>query len=48
MEQFGAPEALWDLEVENFPSVVTMDSHGNSFHKDLERESAEKLQALST
>ena len=29
---FGVPEALWVIEVENFPAVVTMDSHGNSQH----------------
>jgi tartrate/fumarate subfamily iron-sulfur-dependent hydro-lyase beta chain len=32
MEKFGAPEAIWELEVENFPAVVTMDAHGNSLH----------------
>src|SRR5512137_1134169 len=25
MEQFGAPEAIWEFEVEDFPVVVTMD-----------------------
>jgi len=35
MEQFGAPEAIWEFEVENFPAVVTMDSHGGSLHKDV-------------
>lgn len=35
MEQFGAPEAIWELEVEKFPAVVTMDSHGNSLHKEV-------------
>ena len=35
MEQFGAPEAIWVLEVENFPAVVTMDAHGNSLHRDV-------------
>ena len=33
LEQFGAPEAIWELEVAAFPVVVTMDSHGNSLHK---------------
>jgi fumarate hydratase subunit beta len=33
MDVFGAPEAIWEFEVENFPVVVTMDSHGNSLHK---------------
>ena len=35
MERFGAPEAIWELEVENFPAVVTMDSHGNSLHREV-------------
>jgi len=35
MEEFGAPEAIWEFEVENFPAVVTMDSHGNSLHKEV-------------
>jgi len=32
MEKFGAPEAIWELEVEAFPAVVTMDAHGGSLH----------------
>jgi fumarate hydratase class I len=35
MEKFGAPEAIWEFEVENFPAVVTIDAHGNSLHKDV-------------
>jgi len=35
MEQFGAPEAIWEFEVEDFPAVVTIDSQGNSLHKDV-------------
>lgn len=35
MEKFGAPEAIWQFEVENFPAVVTMDSHGKSLHKEV-------------
>jgi tartrate/fumarate subfamily iron-sulfur-dependent hydro-lyase beta chain len=35
MEEFGAPEAIWELEVENFPAVVTIDAHGNSLHRDV-------------
>jgi tartrate/fumarate subfamily iron-sulfur-dependent hydro-lyase beta chain len=27
---FGVPEAMWVIEVKNFPAVVTMDSHGES------------------
>jgi fumarate hydratase class I len=35
MEKFGAPEAIWELEVVDFPAVVTMDAHGNSLHRDV-------------
>ena len=35
MEEFGAPEAIWEFEVERFPAIVTMDSHGNSLHKEV-------------
>jgi fumarate hydratase class I len=29
---FGVPEAMWVIEVVDFPVVVTMDSHGSSQH----------------
>jgi fumarate hydratase subunit beta len=35
MEKFGAPEAIWEFEVVDFPAVVTMDSHGYSLHKEV-------------
>lgn len=35
LEKFGSPEAIWELEVETFPAVVTMDSHGNSLHHEV-------------
>jgi len=43
---FGVPEALWVLEVENFPAVVTMDSHGNSLHAEVEASSKAALERL--
>jgi fumarate hydratase class I len=33
MDEFGAPEAIWEFQVEDFPAVVTIDSHGGSLHK---------------
>ncbi len=30
LKELGSPEAIWELEVEDFPVVVTMDSHGSS------------------
>jgi fumarate hydratase class I len=35
MDEFGAPEAIWEFRVADFPAVVTIDSHGNSLHKDV-------------
>lgn len=46
LEEFGVPEALWVIEVENFPVVVTMDAHGNSLHREVEAASLEQLKAL--
>jgi fumarate hydratase class I len=44
--EFGTPEAMWQLTVEDFPAIVTMDAHGNSLHKDIEQESAGRLEAI--
>lgn len=46
LEEFGVPEALWVIEVEDFPVVVTMDAHGNSLHREIEGQSGEKLKSL--
>jgi fumarate hydratase subunit beta len=46
LEKFGSPEAIWELKVEKFPVVVTIDAHGNSLHKDIEAESAGHLAQL--
>ena len=35
MEQFGAPEAIWEFQVVKFPAVVTIDAAGNSLHKEV-------------
>ena len=44
-EKFGAPEAIWEFEVEDFPAVVTMDSHGNSLHAEVFEKSKAALAA---
>ena len=41
--EFGVPEAMWHLQVDGFAAIVTMDSHGNSLHADVEKDSLEKL-----
>jgi fumarate hydratase class I len=44
--EFGTPEAMWHLTVEDFPAIVTMDAHGNSLHKDIEQESGAHLATI--
>lgn len=44
--EFGMPEALWVLEVKEFPVVVTMDAHGNDLHANIKAKSAAALQKL--
>jgi fumarate hydratase, class I len=41
--EFGVPEAMWHITVKDFPAIVTMDSHGNSLHADVEKASAKEL-----
>lgn len=43
---FGVPEAFWIIRVEDFPVVVTMDSHGNSLHEQILEHSSAKLAEL--
>jgi len=46
LEEFGVPEAMWVIEVKNFPVVVTMDSHGQSKHATLDESSKKVLDEL--
>ncbi len=46
LEQFGMAEAMWLLEVENFPAIVTMDAYGNSLHEDIENRSLKEFLKL--
>lgn len=32
LDELGVTEAIWDVEVRDFPAVVTMDAHGESLH----------------
>jgi len=36
---FGVPEAMWVIEVNEFPAVVTMDSHNGSLHANIQQTS---------
>ncbi len=44
--EFGVPEAMWVIEVKNFPAIVTMDSHGNSLHESILKASEAKYREL--
>ena len=46
LEEFGVPEALWVLEVKDFPAIVTMDAHGNSLHEGILKKSEKELKKL--
>jgi fumarate hydratase subunit beta len=44
--EFGVPEAIWVIDVKEFPVVVTMDAHGKSLHEVIEKDSARVLADL--
>ena len=44
--EFGVPEAMWVIQVKDFPAVVTMDAHSNSLHADVEKKSKVVLDEL--
>lgn len=44
--EFGVPEAMWVIEVKDFPVVVTMDSHGGSQHAAVQDASQAVLEEL--
>lgn len=45
-EEFGTTEAMWELEVERLPAVVTIDCLGRNLHDAVEREAARALRDL--
>lgn len=46
LEKFGAPEAVWELEVENFSAIVTMDANGKSLHEEIQKDSRARLEEI--
>ncbi len=46
LEEFGAAEAVWHFEMENFTGVVAMDSHGVSLFDSVRESSRRKLDGL--
>ena len=45
-DEFGVPEAFWVIRAERFPVVVTMDTHGQSIHDEVEAASKAALERL--
>lgn len=46
LDEFGVPEALWVIQVNRFPVVVSMDSHGGSLHDTVEADSKSKMERI--
>ena len=46
LEEFGTPEAFWVIRVEDFPVIVTIDSHGVSVHEQVRAASQKALEEL--
>ena len=46
LEEFGVPEALWVITVQDFRALVTMDAHGNSWHDTIRKSSEAVAQQL--
>ena len=46
LKEFGAAEAVWHFDVEDFRGVVAMDAHGRSLFADVAADSAAKLKGL--
>jgi fumarate hydratase subunit beta len=44
---FGVPEAIWVIDVKDFPVVVTMDAHGHSIHDTVRQHSKLILDKLT-
>lgn len=46
LSEFGAAEAMWELELAGFPALVTMDAHGRNLHDTVARTSQTELERL--
>ena len=44
--EFGVPEAMWLIRVEDFPAIVTMNANGESLHTQVKKNSGQKLEKL--
>ena len=46
LEEFGVPEAMWVIQVERFPVMITMDAHLGSLHEEVDRNSRRQFESL--
>jgi fumarate hydratase class I len=46
LEEFGMTDAMWILDVNDFPAIVTMDSHGRNLHEELHARSHREFRKL--
>lgn len=47
LDEFGVPEAMWSLQVDKLYAIVTMDTHGNSLHAQVDQDSLAHLRELA-
>jgi len=47
LEEFGMTEAMWLLEIVDFPAILTMDARGKSLHEEIERQSSDIFKELA-
>ncbi len=45
-QEFGMTDAIWELEVKDFPVICEMDIHGNSLFKMVETKSKQNIKKL--
>lgn len=46
LDELGIPEAMWHFEAKDFVAIVTMDSHGNSLHAEVEAATGAELERV--
>ncbi len=46
LEEFGMTEAMWILDVKDFPAIVTMDAYGKSLHTQIDKNSYGEFKKL--
>lgn len=47
LEEFGAAEAMWEFEMEDFPAIVALDAHGRSLFAETEESSLRRFRELA-